>query len=153
MKKLLRVLSACALAAVLALSLFACGAETQEGDKKVTVKLVQGEKTESFDVDTNVLYFSDVFVQLVNEKKVTAEYEYGKYGLYVTSINGTAMSGTQYWALYSDVADEKVSALVSTSEYDKPYTLDGTVYYSAITGASGMPCRDGATYLWVLTSY
>lgn len=153
MKKLWKALPALLLAAMFALCFAACGPETEEGDKKVTVKLVQGEETRSFEADTNVLYFSDVFVQLVNEKKVSAEYSYGQYGLFVTKIDGVKMNDNQYWALYSDIEDETVSVLVSSSEFDKPYVLGDKTYYYSHSGASGMPCRDGATYLWVLTSY
>jgi len=155
MKKLTKIF-----ATVLAVAMLVCFAAckglkpaTADGDKTVTVKIVNGGDVQSFTVETNVLYFSDVFVLLVNEKKVNAKYSYSSYGMYVTEVDGTAMTATQYWALYSDVEDELVSALTSTSDFDKPYEMDGKSYYSAIVGASGMPCLDGQTYLWVLTDY
>ena len=155
MKKVSKVLAAVFLAAIM---LFAVGCKglkpsTTDGDKMVTVKIVNGNDVQSYTVETNVLYFSDVFVLLVNEKKVEAEYSYGAYGMYVTKIDGAEITATQYWALYSDVEDELVSALESTSDFDRPFALGGKSYYSAIVGASNMPCLDGSTYLWVLTDY
>ena len=155
MKKLTKILAVAFLATLM---LFAVGCKglkpaTASGEKTVTVKIVNGENVQSFTIDTNVLYFSDVFVLLVNEKKVSAKYSYSAYGMYVTEIDGTAMTPTQYWALFSDVEDELVSALTSTSDFDKPYEMDGKSYYSALVGASSMPCLDGQTYLWVLTDY
>ena len=155
MKKLTKFVAVAFLAALM---LFAVGCKglkpaTVDGEKTVTVKIVNGENVQSFTVETNVLYFSDVFVLLVNEKKVNAKYSYSSYGMYVTEIDGAEMTQTQYWALYSDVEDELVSAITSTSDFDKPYEIDGKSYYSALVGASGMPCLDGQTYLWVLTDY
>ena len=87
----------------------------------------------------------DYMKELRDEGSLSFESTTGDYGEYVTSINGKAQSGNSYWMLYTSDTDYASNAYTVTYE--------GQTYGQATLGASSLPIKEGATYIWYYETF
>lgn len=86
---------------------------------------------------------ADYLQKLADDNIVDISYTEGKYGWFITAINGTAASANEFWAIYTDDAAHSDTAWGT-------YKVDGKDLGSASFGASSLPVVSGCIYAFVL---
>jgi hypothetical protein len=124
--------------------------------------------TTTIDDSTAVIVVADSSVMEISEKTTFKDYldalktkgdidfegYESSYGFYITSINGTAESTTDktYWAVFVDFTQLDNDSTIYATDYQTVTYKDKTLY-SASYGVSGLPCVEGHTYAFVLSTY
>ena len=138
--------------------LFAIFAFAGCAGKRIEKGTLDGKDCIIINVDTveKDMSFADYMQVLKDEGKLKYEGEVGAYGLFLTSLNGVENVSTDNgykgtsWMLYIDfdVLDDVIYA-----DSDTYYEYNGKKLYSSMNGASGTPCLEGHTYVWVYEDY
>lgn len=150
-------ISALILSAVCLLAIIAFAGCADEG-KTVEKGTLDGKNCIIINADgvENEKSVADYMAVLKDGGKLEYEGEIGAYGLYLTSLNGVdnvstdnGYKGTS-WMLYIDfdILDGVIYADSQTY-----YEYEGKKFYSSMNGASGTPCLNGHTYVWVYEDY
>lgn len=113
----------------------------QTGEKAITV--IVGD--ESISASTTAEYMHQLLVELDTASKLQYEYTDGQYGATITKLNDlvTTPDWSKWIGVYHDINDVTL--------YDPQYdtTVNGKTYHSSSVGASSLPIKSGATYLFV----
>ncbi|MBP5405491.1 MAG: hypothetical protein J6Y74_06095 [Clostridia bacterium] len=90
--------------------------------------------------------FLPAYMDVLKEKGLfTYEASESQYGLYITSVNGKAAEGMDWWGVFTDdLTDESVA-----NEASLTYEYNGKTYYMTNVGISSVPLREGKRYLFV----
>ena len=148
MKKKLSIVSIL-LVLVLALCAFAA---CDKGTAKATVLESEGEVLViRADETKESVSFGDVLLDLKEAGKIKFEAETTEYGLSPTSVNGHTLTGNEYWAVYTSLAEYK-GIEYSSTEYGS-YTHGEKVCGYANYGVSGLPIVEGNLYILVLETF
>ncbi|MCR4660746.1 MAG: hypothetical protein K5765_01945 [Clostridia bacterium] len=155
-RKILSVVVVVAIVAMMLCVLISCTNTKVNIDPEK--KVVSFTAEESIIKKYNCEFLIDYMNALMDKKAFTYVANDSTYGKFVVSINDLkADSLTEYWAIYGDskTKDSKEQEYFSytTTEWSKPYTLNGKEYGYANLGVSSLPVEAGVTYVFVLTSY
>lgn len=168
MKKLTEFIAAvvavCALTLCLTFSACAKNGDPEPGDGTGNYIAKSTETEIVFVGTTEVLKEKDGYSvydylrALSLKNQLTFEGRNGKFGYYVTSVNGKSETvGTNSgssWTLYISFKTlEGDDAVYAGGDYTTEYVYGNTTLYSAIYGVSGVPYVSGATYALVLQSW
>lgn len=146
-----------ALVALLALSLLAfVGCDKlkdlgkpviETGEKEATV--IIGE--DSYFVKTDAEYVHDLLVELKEAGEIEYDFDVTEYGAYIKKLGSLDPTKSQnsFIALYHDIDDDSLIDY----EYGSTVKYDGKDFHSASVGASSMPVRSGAKYLFKLETF
>lgn len=121
-------------------------------DENTGIIIVPDGKISEIDEGTS---FADYLTALKARGDIDFEATQSDYGLYITSINGTANVDNAdntgcFWAFYIDFTE--IDGVI----YGTDYALceyEGKTLYSSSYGVSGTPCLDGHTYAFVYEPY
>lgn len=100
---------------------------------------------------------ADYLSALKKKSYLTYESQTGDFGLYITSMDGTAnidngdLTGNS-WMFYIDFLTLEGDDAVYGSDY-QTIVYDGKTLYSSNNGVSGTPCVEGHTYAFVYEYY
>ncbi len=149
--KIFAVIVVLALIALLAATFVGCGnldklgkPVIETGSKQATV--IIGE--DSYLVKTDAIYVHDLLLELKEAGKIEYKFDMGEYGAFVTKLNG--LVGTADYKQWIGVYVDSDDAELIMPGYDE--TVNGKTYHSASLGVSGLPVRDGVTYLFLQQS-
>ena len=121
---------------LLGVCLFACGQTQGDTNGRVCCAKVVVEVTAAEDGDT----LKDVMDKLQAEGKLS----FVDQGGMITEINGHAVTGNEFWALYTSLEDYANTDWGTTS-------YKGITYASAMLGYASLPAEVGAVYVWEIS--
>lgn len=141
---------------LIALFTLLCGCGTQ-GDVREEEIVVKITTTQSVLTITPETTLGDYLVALKEAGELDFKYETGKYGMFITEVNGkanaTLSSGANFsegysWTVYADFSrlDDELYA-------DGRKSFDGKVYYKSFYGVSALPCVENHSYVLIYEYY
>lgn len=131
--------------AVSLVCLVACKPPTAEGEKDITITLIDINNEENvLELNTDAEYLGQALDELVEQEKLTMETSTGSLGRFINNIGSLNPQGSQWIGIY---ADEDDSTLIY-SEFT--YEYNNKTYYSIQMGIDDMPIKDELTYIFVL---
>lgn len=148
MKKQQKILIVVAIVALLVVSCFAfsaCGKKYVQ--QKDTAVYFTVDKDVMANVDGKTL--QDYMDALVEKKQLTYAGKESEFGIMLTSVNDLKADANkgEYWFIYSD--DEENT----TTEWAPAIEFEGKKYMSTKYGIKDMPIKEGASYLFMISSY
>lgn len=113
----------------------------ETGDKSVTVIIAD----DAYPVKTGSNYVHDLLVELKEAGEIEYEFHDTQYGAFIDKLG--ELVGTEDYSKWIAIYVDSDDAELITPGFD--VTVDGKTYHSASLGASGLPVKNGVTYLFL----
>jgi hypothetical protein len=126
------------------------GEEAKEISVSLTVSYTGYEKT--FNASGKFATVEDVMQFLAQGEEFTFTASEGDYGSFITEVCGYAVSGNEFWGIYTDTITNDSNGLPNVFE-EYTTVVGGKTYYSCTQGVSGQKVYNGENVLLIVGSF